>query len=111
MVKNLPANVGDAGNMGSVSGLGQSPGGRHGNPLQYSCMENPTDRGAWWSAKSVGVAESDATEPLSMHPWAIIPVVIYSPSTIWLFFFKLYLWVLSSRTRDEPKHSSESTES
>ena len=44
VVMNSPANVGD---MGSVPGLGISPGGGNGNPLQYSCMENPTDRGAW----------------------------------------------------------------
>ena len=36
--------------MGSVPGLGISPGGEHGNPLQYSCLENPLDRGAWWAA-------------------------------------------------------------
>ena len=47
MVKNLPANAGDVRDMGSVSGLGRSPGGGHGNPLQYSCLENPMDRGAW----------------------------------------------------------------
>ena len=35
--------------MGSIPGLGRSPGGGHGNPLQYSCLENPTDRGAWWA--------------------------------------------------------------
>ena len=35
--------------MGSIPGLGRSPGGEHGNPLQYSCLENPTDRGAWWA--------------------------------------------------------------
>ena len=40
-----PASAGDA---GSIPGSGRSPGGRHGNPLQYSCLENPTDRGAWW---------------------------------------------------------------
>ena len=43
VVKNLPANAGDA---GSVPGWGRSPGGGHGNPLQYSCLENPMDRGA-----------------------------------------------------------------
>ena len=43
MVKNLAANAGD---LGSISGLGRSPGGGHGNPLQYSCLENPMDRGA-----------------------------------------------------------------
>ena len=44
VVKNLPANAGD---MGSIPGLGRSLGGGNGNPLQYSCLENPTDRGAW----------------------------------------------------------------
>ena len=47
MVKNLPASVGDS---GSISGLGRSPGGGDGNPLQYSCLENPMDRGAWRAA-------------------------------------------------------------
>ena len=49
MVKNPPANAGDAGDMGSIPGLGRSPGGRNGNPLQYSCLGNPMDRGAWWA--------------------------------------------------------------
>ena len=49
MVKNPPANAGDIGDMGSIPGLGKSPGGGHGNPLQYSCLENPMDRGAWWA--------------------------------------------------------------
>ena len=44
VVKNLPANAGDT---GSIPGLGRSPGRGHGNPPQYSCLENPTDRGAW----------------------------------------------------------------
>ena len=44
MVKNLPANAGD---QYSIPGLGRTPGGRHGNPLQHSCLENPMDRGAW----------------------------------------------------------------
>ena len=47
MVKNPPANAGDRRDAGSVSGLGRSLGERHGNPLQYSCLENPVDRGAW----------------------------------------------------------------
>ena len=45
--KNLPANAGDAGDEGSIHGLGRSPGGANGNPLQYSCLENPMDRGTW----------------------------------------------------------------
>ena len=47
VVKSLPANAGDARDAGSIPGSGGSPGGGHGNPLQYSCLENPTDRGAW----------------------------------------------------------------
>ena len=47
MVKNLPANAGDIRDTGSIPGSGRSPGGRHGNPLQYSCLENPIDRGIW----------------------------------------------------------------
>ena len=47
VVKNLPANTGDARDVGSIPGLGRSPGGGHGSPLQYSCLENPMDRGAW----------------------------------------------------------------
>ena len=49
MIKNLPASAGDVRDMGSIPGLGRFPGGGHGNPLQYSCLENPMDRGAWWA--------------------------------------------------------------
>ena len=48
MVKNLPANAGDVRDLGSFPGPGTSPGGGHGNSLQYSCLENPMDGGAWW---------------------------------------------------------------
>ena len=48
MVKNPSANAGDARDAGSIPGLGRFPGGGHGNPLQYSCLENIMDRGAWW---------------------------------------------------------------
>ena len=49
MVKNPPANAGDIRDMHSISGSGRSPGGGNGDPLQYSCLENPMDRGAWWA--------------------------------------------------------------
>ena len=57
MVKNPPANAGDIRNAGSVPGLGKSPGGGHGNSLQYFCLENPMDRGPW-RAIVHGVAKS-----------------------------------------------------
>ena len=50
VVKNTPANAGDSGDMGSIPGWGRSPGGGCGYPLQYSCLENPMERGAWWAA-------------------------------------------------------------
>ena len=46
MVKNLPANAEDARDLGLIAGLGRYPGGQHGNTFQYSCLENPMDRGA-----------------------------------------------------------------
>ena len=50
VVKNLPANTGDLRDAGLIPGLGRSPGGEHGNPLQYPCLENSIDRGAWQAA-------------------------------------------------------------
>ena len=47
MIKTLRANAGDAGDLGFIPGSGRSPGEGNGNPLQYSCLENPWDRGAW----------------------------------------------------------------
>ena len=49
VVKNSLANAGDLRDKGSIPGLGRYPGGRHGNLLQYSCLENLMDRGAWWA--------------------------------------------------------------
>ena len=49
LVRNLPANAGDVRDAGSIPGMKRSPGGGHGHPLQYSCLENPMDRGAWWA--------------------------------------------------------------
>ena len=61
MVKTLPANAGDA---GLIPGSGRSPGGGQANPLQYSCLENPRDRGAWRATVHVVVKSQT---PLSTH--------------------------------------------
>ena len=58
MVKNLPAN---AGGTSPIPGSGRSNGGGHGNPLQFSCLENPMDRGAWWATVHRVAKESDTT--------------------------------------------------
>ena len=64
VVKNLPANAGDLKDIGSIPELGSSPGGEHGSPLQYSCLENSIDRSlADYSAW--GLKESDTTKQLS----------------------------------------------
>ena len=58
--------AGATGDMGSIPGPGRSPEGEHGNPLQYSCLENPMDRGAWW-ATAHGVAQSQSLVAAAHH--------------------------------------------
>ena len=58
VVRNLPANARDVRDAGSIPGLRRSPGGGHANPLQYSCLQKPMDRGAWW-ARDHRVAKSE----------------------------------------------------
>ena len=67
-VKNLPASAGDVRDMGSIPGLGRSPGGGHGNPLQYSYLENPMDRGAW-QAIVHGVTKSWTRLSMRKNVW------------------------------------------
>ena len=55
-----------AGDLGSIPGSGRSLGKGNGNPLQYYCLENPTDRGAWWATDRGVCKESDATEQLTL---------------------------------------------
>ena len=64
MVKSLPA-VWSAEDLGSIPGSGRSPGKGNGNPLQDSCLENPTDGGAWWAAVHGVTKESDRTGRLT----------------------------------------------
>ena len=71
-VKNLPTNGGDAREASSIPGLGRSPGEGDDNPLQYSCLENPTDGGAWWATVH-GVAKSQT--PLRDFTHSLILII------------------------------------
>jgi len=80
VVKNPPANAGDIRDVALIPGWGRSPGGRHGSPLQYSCLENPIDRGAW-RATVHGVAKSQTQlKQLSMHADTYI---LATPCVMW----------------------------
>ena len=67
VVKNLPANNGDLRDVGSVPGLGRSPGGGHDNPLQYSCLKNTMDRGAWCATVRRVTQSQTRLKRLSTH--------------------------------------------
>ena len=79
VVKNPPANAGDPGDMGSIPGSGRSPGGRHSNSLQYSCLENPMDSGAWQAI--VHRIATSHTQLKQLHIRAYKH--IYPPSHTW----------------------------
>ena len=64
-VKNPPAKAGAAKDAGLIPGLGRSPGKGNGNPIQYSCLENPMDRGTWWATVYGVTKELDMTEQLN----------------------------------------------
>ena len=74
VIKNPPANAED---MGSIPGLGRSPGKGNGNPFQYSCLGNPIDKGAWWATVHSVTKESDTTERLNNNIQAIATVKLF----------------------------------
>ena len=80
VVKNLPANAGDT---GSIPGMGRSPGEGNGNPLQYSCLGNPMDRGAWRAAVHGVCKELDTTEGLNTTTTTSKPHAEKEKSRIW----------------------------
>ena len=67
MLQNPLANSGDMRDAGSTTGSGRSPGGGNGNPLQYSCLENSMDRGAWRATVHGGHKKSNITDRLSVY--------------------------------------------
>ena len=71
VVKNLPASAGHAGDLGLIPGSGRSPGVGNGNPLQYSCLGNRMDGGAWQAAVHGVTKESDTTEPLNTYVYFV----------------------------------------
>ena len=73
VVKNLPASAGDIRDTSSTSGSGRSFGGGLGNPLQYSCLENPMDRGAWWAAVHTEAHSRTRLKRLSTHRHTQVP--------------------------------------
>ena len=78
MVKNQPSSAGHARESGSIPGSGRSPGGRHGNPLQYSCLENSMDRGAW-RAIVHEVAKIPTRLSGSTHAVSLVPADCHGP--------------------------------
>ena len=101
MVKNPPANAGDIRDVCSTHALGSSPGGGHGSPLQYSCLENPMDRGAWQTTVPRVTKIQTLLKPLSLHSGTvfrcILPLIFILPLmpsfllSILIMFFKVYL--------------------
>ena len=67
MVKNPPASAGDITDTSSIPGSGKRPGGGHGNPLQYSCLENPMDKGAWRATVHGVTKNQTGLKQLSTH--------------------------------------------
>ena len=80
MVKNLPAHAGNAGDAGSIPGLGRSTEGGNGNPLQYSCLENSMGRGGWWlqAAGSQSQTEQVTEHTRLVHSPLQVPLVTHS---------------------------------
>ena len=94
MVKNLlHANEGDIIDKGSIPGLGSSPGGGHGNPLQYSCLENPMDRGAQWvNVYRVGKSQT-WLKWLSMHTYVYTHTYTLHETSVAHRSLEIYSWI------------------
>ena len=84
VVKNLPANTGDAGEADSIPGSGRSPGVGNGNPFQYSCLGNPMGRGAWQAAVYV-VPRRDLATKNHQHKSQLYFILYYASNTISTF--------------------------
>ena len=77
VVKVSPANAEYVRDTGSISGSGRPPGGGHGNPLQYSCLKNPMDRGAWWATVHSVARSQTLLKQLNAHTHIHMYINIY----------------------------------
>ena len=93
VVKNQPANAGDIRDSGLSSGSGGYPGGGHGNPLQYFCLENPKNREAWWAAVCRVVKSQTQSKWLSTRAQGIVGTIVYKSE----HFCRLAIKVLQCR--------------
>ena len=95
VVKNPPANTGDIRDADSVPGLRRSPGGEHGIPLQYSCLENLINRGAWWATAHMVTMSQTQSKQLSMHTRICPRVLVTFPESfcrIGIMYFLNVCW-------------------
>ena len=90
VVKNLPATAGDVRDVGSIPGLGRSPGEGHVNPLQYSCLENPMDGGAWWATVHRVAKSWTRLKQLSMHAEKPTSLLCLPLLLIYTFIYSLF---------------------
>ena len=105
VVKNLPTNAGDVRDLGLIPGSGRSPRGGHGNPLEYSCLENPTHRGAWWAAVRAVAKCQTRLKQLSMHVCICIKWQFYLfPSNLDTFSFSCLIFSTMLNRSDENWH-------
>ena len=83
VAKNLPSNARDLRDTGSIPASGRSPGGGHGNPLEYFCPENPMDRGAWWATVHRVIKSQTRLKRLSKQAYIHVCVCIWCLSLEW----------------------------
>ena len=107
VVKNLLASAGDIRDAGLIPGSGRSLGGGHGNPLQYFCLENPTDRGNWWATVHGVTKSRTRLKRLSVHPRPVINPLLPSCGDTWTlqrWLLKECSWKSLSNSAELPPH-------
>ena len=108
MVKSLPASAADVRDAGSIPGTERSPGGGHGNPLQYSCLENPMDRGAWKATGHSVTKSWTRLKRLSMCKWkfyhqaSFLKMQMYYLGWRGILSFQIKLYLVSTLWQSSP---------